>query len=61
LHVLQQGELERIGGTQVLPLDVTVIAATNHKLGSDVREGKFHRTVVTAEYGDGVLAAAARA
>jgi two-component system, NtrC family, response regulator HydG len=41
LRVLQQREFERVGGTQVLSLDIRVIAATNRDLSDDVREGKF--------------------
>jgi two-component system, NtrC family, response regulator HydG len=41
LRVLQQREFERVGGMQVLPLDIRVIAATNRDLALDVREGKF--------------------
>ena len=41
LRVLQQREFERVGGTQVHPLDVRVIAATNLDLAEAVREGKF--------------------
>src|SRR5205085_5631059 len=41
LRVLQEKEFERVGGTQVYPLDVRVIAATNRDLTEDVRTGKF--------------------
>jgi len=41
LRVLQQREFERVGGTQVLPLDIRVIAATNRDLTDDVRENRF--------------------
>ncbi len=41
LRVLQQREFERVGGTQVHPLDIRVIAATNRDLADDVREGRF--------------------
>jgi transcriptional regulator with GAF, ATPase, and Fis domain/pSer/pThr/pTyr-binding forkhead associated (FHA) protein len=41
LRVLQQREFERVGGTQVLSLDIRVVAATNRNLSEDVREGKF--------------------
>jgi Nif-specific regulatory protein len=41
LRVLQQREFERVGGTQVHPLDIRVIAATNRDLAEDVRDGKF--------------------
>src|ERR1700677_3617641 len=41
LRVLQEREFERIGGTQSIPVDVRVIAATNCDLPSAVRSGKF--------------------
>ncbi|MDQ2946642.1 MAG: sigma 54-interacting transcriptional regulator [Acidobacteriota bacterium] len=41
LRVLQQREFERVGGTQVLSLDIRVVAATNRDLSEDVREGRF--------------------
>ena len=41
LRVLQEGEFERVGGTQTIPVDVRVIAATNCDLPSAVRSGKF--------------------
>jgi transcriptional regulator with GAF, ATPase, and Fis domain len=41
LRVLQQGEFERVGGTQPITVDVRVLAATNQPLGQLVAEGKF--------------------
>jgi transcriptional regulator with GAF, ATPase, and Fis domain len=41
LRVLQEREFERVGGTQSLPVDVRVIAATNCDLPSALRSGKF--------------------
>jgi formate hydrogenlyase transcriptional activator len=41
LRVLQEREFERVGGTQSIPADVRVIAATNCDLPSAVRSGKF--------------------
>lgn len=41
LRVLQEQEVERIGGRKVIPLDVRVLATTNRKLESYVQEGKF--------------------
>ncbi len=41
LRVLQQGEFERLGGTQTLKVDVRVLAATNQPLQKLVEEGKF--------------------
>ncbi|MCM2680457.1 nif-specific transcriptional activator NifA [Echinimonas agarilytica] len=41
LRVLQEGEFERLGGTQSLSVDVRIVAATNRHLEDDVRDGKF--------------------
>ncbi|NTW56154.1 MAG: sigma 54-interacting transcriptional regulator [Chlorobiaceae bacterium] len=41
LRVLQEKELERIGGKQVIPVDVRVITATNRNLEKEVADGKF--------------------
>ncbi|NTU91790.1 MAG: sigma-54-dependent Fis family transcriptional regulator [Chlorobiaceae bacterium] len=41
LRVLQERELERIGGRQVIPVDVRVIAATNRNLEQEVASGRF--------------------
>ncbi len=41
LRVLQEGEFERIGGTQTLKVDVRIIAATNRDLESAVEMNEF--------------------
>jgi len=41
LRVLQDGEFERLGSSQVRNTDVRVIAATNRNLKEDVRKGRF--------------------
>lgn len=43
LRVLQEGEFERVGGTQTLKVDVRVIAATNRDLERAVADKKFRR------------------
>ena len=41
LRVLQEGEFERVGGTETLKTDVRVVAATNRDLDEAVHEGRF--------------------
>ncbi len=41
LRVLQEGELERVGGKQTLPVDLRVISATNNDLEKLVKQGLF--------------------
>ena len=41
LRVLQEQELERVGGTQTIKVDVRVVAATNRDLTEAVRAGAF--------------------
>jgi len=43
LRVLQEREFERVGGTEPLPVDVRVLAATNRDLSTAVGEGKFRQ------------------
>jgi len=43
LRVLQEHEIERIGGRDTIPIDVRVIAATNRDLQSAVTDGSFRR------------------
>ena len=41
LHVLQQGEFERIGSSKTIKTDVRVIAATNKILTDEIKKGNF--------------------
>jgi DNA-binding NtrC family response regulator len=41
LRFLQEHELERVGGTQTIHVDVRVIAATNRNLRDEVARGRF--------------------
>jgi len=41
LRVLQEGEIERVGGTRSIKVDVRVIAATHRNLGEAIKRGAF--------------------
>ncbi len=41
LRVLQNREIERVGGTETIPVDIRVLAATNRDLGEMVDSGAF--------------------
>jgi transcriptional regulator with GAF, ATPase, and Fis domain len=41
LRVLQHREIERVGGTDRIPVDIRIIAATNRDLATMVRDGRF--------------------
>ena len=43
LRVIQEREIMRVGGKQVIPIDVRVISATNQELGPLMETGKFRR------------------
>jgi two-component system NtrC family response regulator len=41
LRVLQERQLERVGGRELIPLDVRILAATNQDITRAMLEGKF--------------------
>src|SRR6516164_733188 len=41
LRVLENRTIERLGGTQAIPVDVRVISATHRNLPAEIRAGKF--------------------
>jgi len=43
LRVLQQREMERVGGTKTIKLDLRVLAATNRNLEEAVKKGAFRQ------------------
>lgn len=43
LRVLQEREIERLGGNKVIPVDVRLIAATNKDLCELTDEGNFEK------------------
>ncbi|HZK43833.1 MAG TPA: sigma 54-interacting transcriptional regulator [Syntrophomonadaceae bacterium] len=46
LRVLQEKEIEKVGGTTTIPVDVRVISATNLVLTDLVRKGKFRKDLL---------------
>ena len=43
LRILQEGEFQRVGGTQTLKVSVRILAATNKNLEQEVRKGRFRK------------------
>ena len=43
LRVIQENELERVGGTRTIKIDVRIIAATNRNLKEEVEAGTFRQ------------------
>jgi DNA-binding NtrC family response regulator len=43
LRVLQEGEFQRVGGSDSIKVDVRIIAATNQKLEDLVKDGRFRQ------------------
>jgi DNA-binding NtrC family response regulator len=50
LRVLEEGEVERIGGSGTVKVDVRVIVATHRDLSQQVREGKFRQDLFHRVY-----------
>jgi DNA-binding NtrC family response regulator len=46
LRVLEDGELERLGSSRTLTVDVRLVSATNADLGSDVARGAFRKDLL---------------
>ena len=43
LHVLEEREFQRVGGTSTISVDIRVLAATNQDLRNAIKEGSFRR------------------
>jgi PAS domain S-box-containing protein len=41
LQVIQEKEIQRVGGVETIPVNVRIISATNRNLSTQVQEGKF--------------------
>ena len=41
LRVLQERQIDRVGGTRPIPVDIRVVAASNKDLGAAVKDGSF--------------------
>jgi len=41
LRAIEAGEIERVGGSELIPVDVRILSATNHDLQTEVYEGRF--------------------
>ncbi len=46
LRVLQEREMERVGGTKTIQLNIRLLAATNRDLGQAVQKGDFRRDLL---------------
>src|SRR5271157_3460611 len=50
LRVLEEGEVERIGGERAIAVDVRVVVATHRDLETQVRDGKFRQDLFHRVY-----------
>lgn len=41
LRAIQEGQISRVGGSKIIPVDVRIIAATNKNLEQEIKDGKF--------------------
>jgi transcriptional regulator with GAF, ATPase, and Fis domain len=46
LRVIQEGEVQPVGSSKTLKVDVRIIAATNRNLAEEVQSGKFRKTFI---------------
>ena len=50
LRVLEEGEIERVGGDKPIAVDVRVVVATHRNLEEQVRQGAFREDLVSPRY-----------
>jgi DNA-binding NtrC family response regulator len=43
LRAIQEKEIERVGGSRVIPVDVRILAASNRDIGKEVEAGRFRQ------------------
>lgn len=43
LRALEEGTVERVGGTKIIPVDVRVLAATNKNISEEIEHGTFRK------------------
>src|SRR6201996_2977649 len=46
LRAIQEREIDRVGGTKPVPVDIRIIATSNRNLGEAVREGSFREDLL---------------